>query len=227
MDEELTKALHSATFATRELQDALKTADAVAALAKLRTLRAGASLAWSARRSISRASPFHGCGKRSDRCRCCPMNSRCRPNKRRWNCDAQRRSSRAAVGGRVERTVRRVVDKGDDVYEPKNVTLRVTKQGAVRVNAAHVHREAPGIACIYVDLHSKRCEPPMVGSGDNEPPVLYFTAGAHALHLDESKPRDSMTIVEFPEYTGWHVFACDGPARYTLGVVLVAQEASA
>ena len=30
MDEELTKALHSATFATQELQQALKTADAVA-----------------------------------------------------------------------------------------------------------------------------------------------------------------------------------------------------
>ena len=35
MDEALTKALHSATFATRELQDALKTADAVEALVLL------------------------------------------------------------------------------------------------------------------------------------------------------------------------------------------------
>ena len=35
MDEELTKALHSATLAMRELQDALKTADAVAALVLL------------------------------------------------------------------------------------------------------------------------------------------------------------------------------------------------
>ena len=111
--------------------------------------------------------------------------------------------------------------------ELKSVTLQVTKQGAVRVNAAHVHREAPGIVCIYVDLHSKRVETPMVGSGDNEPPTLYFTAGEHALHFDESKAHDSMTIVEFPEYVGWNVFACDGPARYTLGVVLVAPDASA
>lgn len=111
--------------------------------------------------------------------------------------------------------------------EPKNVTLRVTSQGAVRVNAAHVHREAPGIVCIYVDLHSKRVEAPMVGGGDSQPPTLYFTGGEHALHLDETKPHDSMTIVEFPDYVGWHVFACSGPARYTLGVVLVAPEASA
>lgn len=113
------------------------------------------------------------------------------------------------------------------MYEPKNVALRVKAQGAVRVNAAHVHREAPGIVCIYVDLHSKHVEAPMVGGCDDEPPTLYFSAGEHALHLDESKPRDSMTIVEFPEYAGWHVFACDGPARYTLGVVLVGPDASA
>jgi len=108
------------------------------------------------------------------------------------------------------------------VDEPKNVTLRVIEQGAVRVNAAHLHREAQGIVCIYVDLHSKYVEPPVVGGCDSEPPVLYFTAGEDALHLDDSKPRDSLTIVEFPEYVGWHVFACYGPARYTLSVVLVA-----
>lgn len=111
--------------------------------------------------------------------------------------------------------------------EPKPVQLRVKQHGAVRVNAASLHREALGIVCIYVDLHSKRVESPMVGGGDGEPPTLYFTPGDHALHLDETKPRDRLTVVEFPEYVGWHVFACDGPARYTLGVVLVAPEVDA
>lgn len=111
--------------------------------------------------------------------------------------------------------------------DPKPVELRITQHGAVRVNAASVYREAPGIVCIYVDMHSKYVEQPMVGGGDGEPPTLYFTPGEHALHLDESKPRDSMTIVDFPEYVGWSVFACDGPARYALGVVLVAPEGGA
>lgn len=110
--------------------------------------------------------------------------------------------------------------------EPKSVALRVASQGAVRVNAAHVHREAGGIVCICVDLHSKRVEPPIVGSGDDEPPLLCFTAGDHAMHLDETAPRDSMTIVELTDYVGWRVFACDGPARYTLSVVLVAPDGS-
>ena len=45
MDEELTKALHSAQFASRELQDALKTADAVTALVLLPMIAAAARLA--------------------------------------------------------------------------------------------------------------------------------------------------------------------------------------
>jgi hypothetical protein len=30
-----------------------------------------------------------------------------------------------------------------------------------------------------------------------------------------------MTIVKIPDYVGWEVFACDGPWRYTLSLVLV------
>jgi len=103
----------------------------------------------------------------------------------------------------------------------KEVALRVTQQGAVRVNVASIYREAPGIVCIYVDLHSKRVDTPMVGGGANEPPTLFFSADEYTLHLDESKPRDSLTIVEFPEYVGWHVFAAERPGRYTASVVLV------
>ena len=45
MNEALTKALHSATFASRELQDALKTADAVEALVLLPMIADAAGLA--------------------------------------------------------------------------------------------------------------------------------------------------------------------------------------
>jgi len=57
--------------------------------------------------------------------------------------------------------------------------------------------------------------------------VLYFSAGKGSLYLDESKPRDRMTIVDLPEYAGWRVFACDGPNRYTLAVVLIDKPAMA
>lgn len=45
MEQELTKALHSAQFAARELQGALKTADAVAALVLLPMIADAARLA--------------------------------------------------------------------------------------------------------------------------------------------------------------------------------------
>lgn len=106
------------------------------------------------------------------------------------------------------------------------VRIEVIQPGPVRVNAALMHRQADGIACIYVDMHSKHVEEPMIGGGDGEPPTLYFIAGDHALHLDEDYPRDAMTVIQFPDYVGWDVFATSGPARYTLGVVLVKKEPS-
>ena len=102
--------------------------------------------------------------------------------------------------------------------DTKPVALHIIEQGAVRVNCAYVHREAPGIVCIYVDLHSKRA---WLSAAGGDPPCLYLDANEHTLHVDESVPRNAMTLVELPEYAGWDVFACDGPARYTLAVVLV------
>ena len=105
--------------------------------------------------------------------------------------------------------------------------IRVAKQGAVRVHGAAIYREAPGIVCILIELRSKHANPPIIGDGDNEPPCLFLAAGKDTLHLDDAHPRDSMTVVDFPRHIGWKVFACDGPARYTLSVVLVAPDASA
>ena len=109
--------------------------------------------------------------------------------------------------------------------EPQEVAIRVTLQGSVRVNAAHLHKAGDGIAAVYVDLHSKRAELACTGSGDDEPPSITLWANDDTLHLDESQPKDSPTTFDFPEYLGWRVFAADGPGRYTLAVCLVAPEA--
>ena len=109
----------------------------------------------------------------------------------------------------------------------KPVKLDIAHQGAVRVNNAYVWREAEGIVCIYVDLHSKRAELAMTGWMPGEPPSVWLMADEATLHVDESKERDDMTEVRFPDYAGWSVFATDGPARYTLGVVLIRGEEDA
>ena len=108
--------------------------------------------------------------------------------------------------------------------EPQDVAIRITEQGCVRVNAAHLHRAGNGIVAVYVDLHSKRAVLSYTGSGYEDPPSVTLEADENTLHLDESKPRESTTTFDFPEYPGWRVFAADGPGRYTLAVCLVAPE---
>lgn len=106
--------------------------------------------------------------------------------------------------------------------EQHEITIRIIEQGCVRVNAAHLHRAGNGVAAVYVDLHSKRAVLSYTGSGDEEPPSITLEADENTLHLDESKPQESTTTFDFPEYPGWRVFAADGPWRYTLAVCLVA-----
>ena len=68
--------------------------------------------------------------------------------------------------------------------EPQEVAIRVTLQGAVRVNAAHLYKAGDGIAAVYVDLHSKRAELACTGSGDDEPPSITLWANEDTLRLD-------------------------------------------
>src|SRR3990170_4797740 len=107
--------------------------------------------------------------------------------------------------------------------ELKEVALRITEQGAVRVNAAHLHRASEGIAAVYVDLHSKRAALVCTGGGDGEVPSVTLEADEHTLHVDETKPRESLTTIEFADYVDWRVFAAD-TGRYTLAVCLIAPE---
>jgi hypothetical protein len=108
--------------------------------------------------------------------------------------------------------------------ELKEVAIRVTEQGAVRVNAAHLHRAGDGFAAVYVDLHSKRVELAGTGNGDDEAPSVTLEVNEHTLQLDETQPRDRVTTFEFPEYIGWRVFATEVTGRYTLAVCLIAPQ---
>lgn len=111
----------------------------------------------------------------------------------------------------------------NDGWEPQEVAFRITEQGCIRVNAAHLHRAGPGIAAVYVDLHSKRAVVSHTGGGDDEPPSITLEADEGTLHLDETKPRESTTTFDFPEYRGWQVYGA-AVGRYTLSVCLVKPE---
>ena len=109
--------------------------------------------------------------------------------------------------------------------EIQETPIRIADQGAVRVNAAHIYRRAEGIACIYLDLHSKRAVMDCTSSRDDGPPSIYLSADENTLYLEETQPRDKWTEVEFVDFVGWRVFASDS-ARYTVAVCLVAPDES-
>jgi hypothetical protein len=121
-----------------------------------------------------------------------------------------------AVAGQVEPTRRQ---RGDVV------PMRVTTQGAVRVNVATVERDYGDCLLVHVDLHSKYAEMTSAMSGDDEGPSVFLSAAEDTLHLDETQPRGQDTTIEFHEHIGWRVFASSGPGRYTLALVLLAPDA--
>jgi hypothetical protein len=104
--------------------------------------------------------------------------------------------------------------------DPRETELSIRQQGAVIVNGAIVVRESPDIACISVDLRSKRAQISGVCGDLEGTPELMLSASAETLHLDETKAMDEETLIGFPEFNGWRVFAAD-LSRYTLSVCLV------
>lgn len=101
--------------------------------------------------------------------------------------------------------------------------MRVTLQGAVEVNFAVVKRDYGDCLLAYVDLHSKHAILDCVGSSDVDGPILYLVADENTQNIDEKKPRDSVTVIEFHEHKRWRVF-CANISRYTISITLVAPE---
>jgi hypothetical protein len=94
----------------------------------------------------------------------------------------------------------------------------IVTQGAVRVNQGHVFIKHDDIVCVYIDLHSKRASVNSTSSGSI--PCVHLEAVEETLHVDESKPRELLTVLKFPEYAGWDIFSAK-VSRYTLSICLI------
>jgi hypothetical protein len=92
--------------------------------------------------------------------------------------------------------------------------LRVTEQGSIHVETARLLRVGENVVAIEVVLEQKRCE--VQGVGGNE---MWLGVNEHTLHAD----GDKWTVIEFPEYVGWEVWAAE-VVKYTLAVCLIRPE---
>lgn len=96
--------------------------------------------------------------------------------------------------------------------------MKVTTQGAPVPNQAYEYFRGRWVRLVEIDMQSKYCEVMATGGGPNGPSV-FLIAGTDSLHLDETKPRDAYTAIEFPEYKGWDIWTAE-ISRYSLRLVL-------
>ena len=102
----------------------------------------------------------------------------------------------------------------------EEVKFEISMQGAPRMSHTYIAKQADGIVAFYLEMHSKRCEIVAMGSDADETPVIDISAGDHGLHLDESKPKDAITEVRFPDFKGWSIHSTSS-GRYTIAICMI------
>ena len=116
------------------------------------------------------------------------------------------------------------VKSAEKAYRSQCNHFRIVEQGAVIVNDIRVLRKSQDIVCMHIDLHSKHILDAWCVNSDSKLPTLYLLAGDSTLYMDNSQKIDKMTVVEFPDYTGWSIFSCKNEGKYIVSVVFLKNE---
>lgn len=91
--------------------------------------------------------------------------------------------------------------------ERTEIVMTVFHQGAVIVNDATILRDYGDCLLVSVDLQSIYAKVGGVGGGNVSGPSVHLLTTEYTVRLDESKDRNEHTVIEFPEYVEWNVFA--------------------
>lgn len=105
----------------------------------------------------------------------------------------------------------------------EHTKIEVEKRGApvlTNYETATIIQRGEGIVALYIDLTSKHCELDASFGGNDGSVGICIGTTEHSLHLDETKDKDDLTLITFPEFKGW-TFWCGNIARYTCSVCLV------
>lgn len=97
------------------------------------------------------------------------------------------------------------------------------KLGQKYVGTHHVVHSAPGIVIIEIDMHLKRAEIDLIGTGGGDfPPSLLMSAGDDSYFKGEPlKVGQARCTVEFPGLLGWRIYMAERIGRYEVAVVLM------
>jgi hypothetical protein len=107
-----------------------------------------------------------------------------------------------------------LMKKGD------KIKLEIPVQGAPIVNYAHVCEVGENIVAIEIDMMSKYCEVDAFVGGSVGECGIYIGTNSHSLKLNKNVVSSAPTLVEFPQFNGWHVFSAH-IGRYNVSVCLI------
>ena len=100
------------------------------------------------------------------------------------------------------------------------IKIKITQQGAPAINNGYVVEVGERVVALSVDLTSKYCNVSSSFSGSKGECGVVLRASERSLYLNEKSNREDITIIEFPDFEGWNVFAYY-LGRYTLNVCLI------
>jgi len=71
-----------------------------------------------------------------------------------------------------------------------------------------------------VDLHSKYCSASNNYSNEGEAPEISIEANQNSIHLLDGGSSNEDTIISFPQFKGYKVFAVESSGKYSINVCL-------
>ncbi|MFA6355403.1 MAG: hypothetical protein WCW65_03190 [Candidatus Paceibacterota bacterium] len=102
----------------------------------------------------------------------------------------------------------------------KDLKIEIEQQGAPVVNCGWILKEYKDVATVEIDMRSKYCEYECSIGGSDGTCGIGIGTSERSLYLDESKPREHSTIINFPQFVGWNIFAVVS-SRYTVAICFV------
>jgi hypothetical protein len=112
--------------------------------------------------------------------------------------------------------------------DSKEVKFVVVDQGAPLIEYAYLRKDAGDLVAISLNMLSKHCRVCFTSyfqtdeGSDVNGPGIYIEATDDSVNLSSRGPRCEDTVLIFPDYPDFKLFATSG-GRYTINVVLIRQ----
>ncbi len=104
----------------------------------------------------------------------------------------------------------------------KFTPVKIEMQGAPILSSerAFIVKKRKDLVALSIDLKSKNCQVGATYSSSDGSCGVDVEATEHSLYLYKSKDLNDFTLITFPKFKGWKVFASSS-GRYNIDVCLI------